>query len=210
MELEKLKAEIESFLKKYSFDAYKTPEGKNAAIAEAEDILQRYPDPEGDIRKELAKLLSRLGCRTVVFSKDLKGIDFYRKSLELDPENYDLYWEYYTTLEELVDDDDYRTPDLVQDAITCLTFCIHYCNTPERMREHHVQFRYVDLGRVYMATGDYQKAKECFEKSMEILPNDSAEKWLKEVKQKLGNNQKLGNPITRFFRRLFSVFGKKK
>ncbi len=204
MELENLKSEIDAFLKKYSFDAYKTPEGKNAAIAQAEDILQRYPTPEGDIRKELAKLLSRLGCRTVVFGKDLKGIDFYRKSLELDPENFDLYWEYYTTLEELVDDDDYRTPDLVQDAITCLTFCIDYCNTPERMREHYVQFRYVDLGRVYMATGDYQKAKECFEKSMEICPNDSAKKRLKEVKQKLGN------PITRFFRRLFSAFGKKK
>lgn len=204
MELEKLKAEIEAFLKEYSFDAYKTPESKNAAIAQAEEILQRYPAPEGDIRKELAKLLSRLGCRTVVFGKDLKGIDFYRKSLELDPENYDLYWEYYTTLEELVDSDAYRTPDLVQDTITCLTFCIDYCNTPERMREHYVHFRYVDLGRVYMATGDYQKAKECFEKSMEIYPNDSAEKRLKEV------NRKLGNPITRFFRRLFSAFGKKK
>lgn len=204
MELEQLKSEIDEFLKKYDFDTYKTSEGKNTAIAQAEDILKRYPTPEGDIRKELAKLLSRLGCRTVVFGKDLKGIVFYRKSLELDPENYDLYWEYYTTLEELVDDDDYRTPDLVQDAITCLTFCIDYCNTPERMREHHVQFRYVDLGRVYMATGDYQKAKECFEKSMEIYPNDSAKERLKEVKQKIGN------PITRFFRGLFSAFRKKK
>ena len=204
MELEKLKAETDAFYKKYSFDAFKTPEGKDAAIAQAKDILQRYPNPEGDIRKELAKLLSRLGCRTVVFGKDLEGIDFYRRSLEFDPENYDLYWEYYTTLEELVDDDDYRTPDLVQDAITCLNFCIDYCNTPELMQEHHIQFRYVDLGRVYMATCDYEKAKECFEKSMEILPNDSAKEWLKKAKQKLGN------PITRFFRRLFSVFGKKK
>ena len=71
MELEKLKAETDAFYKKYSFDDFKTPEGKNAAIAQAEDILQRYPAPEGDIRKELAKLLSRLGCRTVVFGKDL-------------------------------------------------------------------------------------------------------------------------------------------
>ena len=204
MELEELRSEINAFLKKYDFDSYKTPEGKNAALAEAEGILQRYPTPEGDIRRELAKLLSRLGCRTVVFGKDLKGIDYYRRSLELDPENYDLYWEYYTTLEELVDDDDYRTPDLVQDAITCLTFCIDYCNTPERMGEHYVHFRYVDLGRVYMAAGDYQKAKECFEKSMEICPNDSANERLKEVKRKLGN------PITRFFRGLFSAFGKKK
>lgn len=203
MELEELRSEIDAFFKKYDFDSYKTPEGKNAAIAQAEDILQRYPNPEGDIRRELAKLLSRLGCRTVVFGQDLKGIDYYRRSLEFDPENYDLYWEYYTTLEELVDDDDYRTPDLVQDAITCLTFCIDYCNTPERMREHYVHFRYVDLGRVYMAAGDYQKAKECFEKSMEICPNDSANERLREVKRKLGN------PITRFFRGLFSAFGKK-
>ncbi len=204
MELEKLKAEIGAFNKNYSFGDYKTPEGKNAAIAEAQGILQSYPNPEGDIRKELAKLLSHLGCCTVVFGQDLKGIDFYRKSLEYDPENYDLYWEYYTTLEELVDDDDYRTPDLVQDAITCLTFCIDYCDTPELMLKHHVNYRYVDLGRVYMATGDYQKAKECFEKSMEIQPNEGAQRRLNEV------NKKLGNPITRFFKKLFSSFGKKK
>ena len=56
----------------------------------------------------------------------------------------------------------------------------------------------------YMDGSSYSQAKECFEKSMEILPNDSAKEWLKKAKQKLGN------PITRFFRKLFSVFGKKK
>lgn len=141
---------------------------------------------------------------TIVFGDDLeRGVPLYHKSLELDPENDDLYWGYYTTLEEIVDNDKLRTPALVDDAVMCLEFVINAILSGKRPPDY-LHFRYIDLGRVYMAAGDYPKAKECFEKSLEVQPNDAARDMLKTV------DRKLGNPIARFFKRLFSVFSRKK
>lgn len=203
-DMEKFSEDISEFHKKYEGTKLETPEELNAYIADAEKILGKYPDPEGETRKELGKFCSHLGCWVTVFGQDVEnGIRYYHKSIELDSESYDIRWEYYTTLEEIVEDDEYRTPELVQDAIDCLTFCIDYCNTPELKEKHFIHYRYTDLGRVYLAAGDYKKAKECFEKSLEILPNDAARNQLNAVKKKLGN------PVVRFFKRLFSGFRKK-
>lgn len=196
--------DISAFNAKYGRVKFETSDIKRAYIADAEEIIGRYPPQSVEERQALAKFYSHLGCMITVFGQDLEnGIRYYRKSIELDPESYDLRWEYYTTLEEIVEDDDYRTPELVRDAIDCLTFCIDYCDTPELKEEHYIYHRYTDLGRVYMAAGDYLKAKACFEKSLGIMPNDAARNQLNAV------NKKLGNPIQRFFKRLFSGFRKK-
>ncbi len=201
----KMTEEISEFHKKYDKFKFETPNETRAYIEDAEAILNKYPPQTAEERQTIAKFCSHLGCMVTVFGQDLdNGIRYYHKSIELDPENYDLRWEYYTTLEEIVEDDEYCTPELVQDAIDCLTFCIDYCDTPELKEKHFIHYRYNDLGRVYLAAGDYKKAKECFEKSIEILPNDAAQNQLNAVKKKLGN------PIVRFFKRLFSGFRKKR
>lgn len=201
VDITKLNEDISAFNTKYDKVKFETPDIKRAYIADAEEIIGRYPPQSVEERRELAKFYSHLGCMITVFGQDLeKGVEYYHKSIELDPESYDLRWEYYTTLEEIVEDDDYRTPELVQDAIDCLTFCIGYCDTPELREKKYIHYRFTDLGRVYMAAGDYRKAKECFEKSMRILPNDNARNLLARV------NKKIGNPIAGFFKRLFSIF----
>ncbi len=204
VDIEKITEDVSEFNKNYEGTKLKTREELNAYISDADDILGKHPNPEGEVRKILGKFCSHLGCLVTVFGQDLdNGIRYYHKSIELDPESYDIRWEYYTTLEEIVEDNEYRTLELVQDAIDCLTFCIDHCDTPELKEEHYIHYRYTDLGRVYMAAGDYKKAKECFEKSLEILPNDAARNQLNAVKKKLGN------PVVRFFKRLFSGFRKK-
>lgn len=206
--IETLNDEISEFKGKYDRYRFDNPDKNRAYTEEADDILRRYEaleDSESEQRRALAKFCSHLGCMVTVFGQDLeKGVEYYHRSVKLDPHSYDIRWEYYTTLEEIVEDKEYSTPELVQDAVDCLNFCIDYCDTPQLKAEHYIHFRYTDLGRVYMAAGDYRKAKECFKKSMEILPNDNAERLLKQV------NKKIGNPVSRFFNKLFSFFRKNK
>lgn len=201
----RINEDVSAFNAKYDRVKFETPDIKRAYIADAEEIIGRYPLQSVEERQALAKFYSHLGCMITVFGQDLEnGIRYYRKSIELDPESYDLQWEYYTTLEEIVEDENYSTPDLIQDAINCLTFCINYCDTPVLREKYYIHYRYTDLGLVYMAADDYRKAKECFERSMQILPNDNARNLLAQV------NRKIGNPITRFFGKIFSVFRKNK
>lgn len=204
-DLETLNAEIDAFNEKHkNLDELKTPEGLNSWIADAEEIIAGYPYPEGDVKKRIAKFYNLVGDMTIVFGDDLeRGVPLYHKSLELDPENDDLYWGYYTTLEEIVDNDKLRTPALVDDAVMCLETVIGAILSGKRPPDY-LHFRYVDLGRVYLADHQYDKAKECFEKSLAVQPNDAAQKQLKIV------NKKLGDPFTRFFKKLFSVFRGKK
>ena len=196
-----LTAEISGFNKKYEGTKLETPEELNAYTTDADAIIKKYPNPDGEARKTLGKFCSHLGCWVTVFGQELeKGVWYYHKSIELDPESYDIRWEYYTTLEEIVEDEEYRTPELVQDAIDCLNFCIDYCDTPQLREEHYLHYRYNDLGRVYMAVGDHKKARWCFKKSLAILPNDNARKLLKAVEQKSGRS------VGGFFGRVFSFF----
>lgn len=194
IDLNVLNAEISEFNEKYKGTKLATPEELNAYIADADEILGRYPNPDSEARKALGKFCSHLGCWVTVFGQDLEhGIAYYHKSIELDPESYDIRWEYYTTLEEIVDDDDYRTPEFVRDAVDCLKFCINYCNTPELREEHFIHYRYVDLGRVYLADKQYAKAHNCAKESLKILKNENANNLLKQADKHMG-----------FFARLFA------
>lgn len=203
-ELETLNAEISEFYEKYNDAELKTPEVLNAYIADTEEIIARYPNAEGDVRNRTAHFLNTTASMTIVFGNDLeRGVPLYHRSIELAPDDDDLYWGYYTTLEEIVDNDALRTPALVDDAVMCLEFCINAILDGKRPPDY-LDGRYVDLGRVYMAAGDYLKAKECFEKSLAVQPNDAAKHQLKIV------NRKLGNPFIRFFGKLSSFFRRKK
>lgn len=203
-ELETLNAEISEFYEKYKDAELKTPEVLTVYIADTEEIIARHPNAEGDVKNRKAHFLNTTACMTIVFGNDLeRGVPLYHRSIELDPDDDDLYWGYYTTLEEIIDNDKLRTPALVDDAVMCLEFVINAILSGKSPPDY-LQFRYVDLGRVYMAAGDYPKAKECFEKSLAVQPNDAAEYRLKIV------NRKLGNPFKRFFGKLFSFFRRKK
>lgn len=203
-ELETLNAEIDYFYAKYKDADLKTSDVLNAYIADTEEIIAKYPNAEGDVKNRIAHFLNTTADMTIVFGNDLeRGVPLYHRSLELDPDDDDLYWGYYTTLEEIVDNDKLRTPALVDDAVMCLETVINAILSGKRPPDY-LHFRYVDLGRVYLADHQYNKAKECFEKSLEVQPNDAAQKQLKIV------NKKLGNPVTRLFKKLFSVFRGKK
>lgn len=115
------------------------------------------------------------------------GVKYYRKSLELAPDDYDVYWDYFTTLEEVIEDEEYRTSELVDDTIKCLKFCIDYCDTPEKKEEHHVQFRYIELARVYFWIGDLSKAREYVLTSLDIAESEGARELLDEIDERLAN-----------------------
>lgn len=203
-ELETLNAEIDYFYAKYKDADLKTPEVLDAYIADTEEIIAKYPNAEGDVKNRTAHFLNTTADMTIVFGNDKeRGVPLYHRSLELDPDDDDLFWGYYTTLEEIVDNDKLRTPALVDDAVMCLETVIGAILSGKRPPDY-LHFRYVDLGRVYLADHQYDKAKECFEKSLAVQPNDAAQKQLKIV------NKKLGDPFTRFFKKLFSVFRGKK
>lgn len=182
IDIEVLNSDIAEFKEKYKNARLKTPEELNAYISDADKILAKYPDPEGEARKILGNFCSMRGSMIIVFGNDLEhGIPYYHKSIELDPDSYDIRWGYYTTLEEIVENEDYATPELIQDAIDCLQFCIDYCDTPKLRREHNIHFRYVEMGRVYLADGQPEKAIECANKSLEMQDNDGARKLLEKI-----------------------------
>lgn len=207
IDLEELNSDIDEFDKKYKNARLKTPEELNAYISDADAILGKYPDPEGEAREILGDFCSDCGCWVVVFGNDLEhGIPYYHKSIELCPDSYHIHWGYYTTLEEIVENDKYRTPELVQDAVDCLQFCIDYCNTPELRRENNVHLRYVELGRVYLAAGQPDKATECANKSLEIQENDSARKLLEKIEYNSREYTENAGKRQGFFARLFAWF----
>lgn len=185
IDIEALNSDIAEFKKKFDKSYLKTPEELNAYISDADKILEKYPNPEGEAREILGNFYSGLGCWVVVFGNDLEhGIPYYHKSIEYCPDSFDVNFEYFTTLEELIANDKLRTPELVQDAIDCLQVCINCCDTPELKREHNVKGTYVLLGRTYLIAGQPEKAIECANKSLEILQilyNKGARKLLSDA-----------------------------
>ncbi len=184
--LKVLNSDIAEFREKYENANLKIPEELNAYISDADKILEKYPEPGKKARKILGRFCASLGCNLVVFGNDLEhGIPYYHKAIDLCPNSYDIRWEYYTTLEELIEDEDTATPELIQDAIDCLQFYIDYCNTPELKLEQSIHLRYVDLGRVYLIANQPEKAAECARKSLEIEENNGAREILEEVEGRL-------------------------
>lgn len=185
-DFEALNADIAVFDGKYKDAELKTAEVLDAYIADAEKIIEKYPNPKGAVKNRIGHFCSLIGCMVVVFGQNLeRGIPYYHKSLELAPDDYNIYWGYYTTLEEIVEDEEYRTPELVEDAIKCLKFCIDYCDTPERKAENRVHFRYNDLGRVYLVAGNYAEAVKCAKASLEIMDNDAAWELLVDAEDRM-------------------------
>ena len=49
----------------------------------------------------------------MVFGNDLKrGVPYYHKAIETAPEVYNIRFDYFTTLQEIIPNENYRTPEL--------------------------------------------------------------------------------------------------
>ena len=180
--------EINEFYTKFRGNNLETPAEEAAYISAAAAILDRYESSVQDTAEKmaLATFLSCLGSKFMVYTYNLhQGRLYYQKALALCPDSYKMHWGYYTSLEEIVEDEEQATPELIQDAIDCLTFCIGYCKTPALCRENYIQYRYFELARVYMAANNPAKAKECAEKSLAIEWNETVQKFIEKLEKQL-------------------------
>lgn len=163
-DIETLNAEIDKFHEKYKDidEKLKNNDVRGEYLADAGAVIEKYPNPEGEIREELGKFCNFIGCWTVVFGNDLEhGIPFYHKALELCPDSWDIRFEYFTTLKEIIPDKEYSTPELIQDAIDCLTFCIDYCTTPALKAQYRADRRWWELSWVYDIAGRKEDVGRC-------------------------------------------------
>lgn len=188
IDMEKLNEEITAFKDEYESADLEDPAVMKKYAAGVEKLLVEYPNPDKEAAEALGKLCSYVGCCMVMDGGDLDlGVKCYRKSLELAPDDYDVYWDYFTTLEEVIEDEEYRTPELVDDTIKCLRFCIDYCDTPEKKEEHRVHFRYIELARVYFWIGELAKAREYVLTSLDIEESEGARDLLDKIDDRLAN-----------------------
>ena len=202
--LEDIKGDIAEFHHKFGACRLENENEENKFIAGAEDVLSRCEPiaKTEEERHELAKFCNFLGCWLLVYTYRLKeGRKYYWKALALHPDSFDIHWEYYTTLEEIVEDEEQCTPEFIQDAIDCLRFCIDYCDTPALKRENHIEYRWLELGRIYMKTGNYAMAKDCAKQSMKIVRSADAQEMIEKADNMLGGKGPVG-----FFKRIFSFF----
>ena len=187
--LEDIKTEIAEFHRKFGACKLENETDENNFIA-GEDIVLRWCEPNAqseEERHELAKFCNFLGCWLLVFTYRLKeGRMYYQKALALYPDSFDIHWEYYTTLEEIVEDEMQCTPEFIQDAIDCLRFCIDYCDTPELMSENHIEYRWLELGRVYLIAKEPAKARRCAKMSMKLQKSGKAKQLLDKADKELG------------------------
>ena len=199
-DIETLNADIAEFSAKYKTvtDELEDDNCRGEYLADADAIVADYPEPDGEVRARLGKFCQHIGCWTVVFGNDLEhGIPYYHKALELCPNSWDIHFEYFTTLEEIIPNEKYSTPELIQDAIDCLTFCIDACDTLELKRKHRVDLRYKDLANVYRIAGQDEKADEC-------------EKMSAKTAKEFAEREKKPNFFKRLFARIFGIFKNRK
>ena len=199
-DIETLNADIAEFSAKYKTvtDELNDDNCRGEYLADADAIVADYPEPDGEVRARLGKFCQHIGCWTVVFGNDLEhGIPYYHKALELCPDSWDIHFEYFTTLEEIIPNEKYSTPELIQDAIDCLTFCIDACDTLELKRKHRVDLRYKDLANVYRIAGQDEKADEC-------------EKMSAKTAKEFAEREKKPNFFKRLFARIFGIFKNRK
>ena len=174
-DIETLNAEIAGFHEKYENIGRKLLDDnvRGEYLADADAVIEKYPNPDGEVREQLGEFCDFLGCWIIVYGNDLEhGVPYYHKALELCPNSWDIHFEYFTTLKEIIPDKRYSTPELIQDAIDCLTFCIDYCTTRELMAKYSVDRRYWDLAWVYETAGQkelsWKYAKEARRAELEI------------------------------------------
>ena len=180
--------EINQFYTTFRGNNLETPAEETVYILAAAKILDRYEPCVQDPAEKmaLATFLECLGSKFMMYTYNLRqGRSYYQKALTLCPDSYKMHWGYYTSLEEIVEDKEQAAPELIQDAIDCLTFCIDYCKTPALCQENYIQNRYFELARVYMAANNTAKAKECAEKSLAIEWNETVQKFIEELEKQL-------------------------
>lgn len=143
-----------------------------------------------------AKLLAHTGNHILMYTEELeRGIEYFHRAIEKEPENPDIYWTYFTDLDEITDE----YPETIDDAVLCLTKIIEISSKIEPVRagdvlegnfdtenekkynyigddfnkEESIARRYRDLAAIYMKIPDYEKAEECIDKTLKVLPNDN-------------------------------------
>ncbi len=155
-----------------------------------------------------AGLLSHVGNDILVYTDELeKGIEYFHRAIEKEPENPDIYWTYFTDLDEITDE----YPETIEDAILCLTKIIEISSKIEtektaddsddsddsveenekNEKQYHyigddfekelsIARRYRDLAAIYLKIPDYKKAEECIDKTLAVLPDDEYANSIKD------------------------------
>ena len=170
-DIETLNTDIAEFSAKYKTvtDELKDDNCRGEYLADAGAVIEKYPEPDGEVRARLGKFCQHIGCWTVVFGNDLKrGVPYYHKAIETAPEVYNIRFDYFTTLQEIIPNEDYRTPEILQDAIDCLTFCLNACDTWEKKRHNGAVTFCEELAKVYKILGQPELSKEYKKKGKEI------------------------------------------
>lgn len=160
-------------------------------------FLEDYIKNAGD--NVSAELLSHTGNVVLMYTDEIEqGMEYFHRAIEKEPENPDIYWSYFTDLDEITDD----FPETIDDAILCLTKIIEISsrieavNTADDLDEEskkHYKYigddfnkelsiarRYRDLAVIYMKIPDYEKAEACIDKTLKVLPDDEFANSIKD------------------------------
>ncbi len=170
---------------KNRYYAFERQGKREEGIAFLEEYIQKA---DGEVS---AELLAHTGNVILLYLGELeKGVGYFRRAIEKEPDNPDVYWTYFTDLEEITD----KYPAMIDDAVLCLTKLIEYIRRfkPGRAglkragkqyrydeslldagkRTMNLAGRYNDLAVMYMKIPDYEKAQECVDQSLALQPGD--------------------------------------
>jgi len=168
-------------------------DGREEGIA----FLEEYIKNAGD--NVSAGLLSHAGEDILMYTDEFeKGIEYFHRAIEKEPENPDIYWSYFTDLDEITDE----YPETIEDVVLCLTRIIEISskidiektsdNSDEENakqydyigddfdKELSIARRYRDLAAIYLKIPDYKKAEECIDKTLAVLPDDEYANSIKD------------------------------
>ncbi len=168
-------------------------DGRGAGIAFLEESINNAGNNVS------AWLLSHAGEDILMYTDELeKGIEYFHRAMEKEPENPDIYWSYFTDLDEITDE----YPETIEDAVLCLTKIIEISSKLDTEKtaddldeENEKQYdyigddfdkelsiarRYRDLAAIYLKIPDYKKAEECIDKTLAVLPDDEYANSIKD------------------------------
>ncbi len=168
-------------------------DGREEGIAFLEESIKNAGDNVS------AGLLSHAGNDILMYTDELeKGIEYFHRAIEKEPENPDIYWSYFTDLDEITDE----YPETIEDAVLCLTKIIEISSkidtektVDDSNEENEKQYNYIDddfdkelsiarryrdLAAIYLKIPDYKKAGECIDKTLAVLPDDEYANSIKD------------------------------
>ena len=165
--------------------------GNEGKREEGIDFLEESIKEAGD--NVSAELLSLTGNAILIYTNRLEdGIEYFHRAIEKEPDNPDIYWTYFTDLDEITD----NFPETIDDAILCLTKVIEISeefdisNSENKGKYNYIRDdfdkelsiarRYRDLAVIYMKIPDYDKAKECIDKTLQSIPEDEFSNSIKK------------------------------